>query len=253
MDSSDIEWTADLSSWTDGRFGGHAGMGRWAGGFRTVAFVHSFAAEGAGWFVWTEDGPLFRSGPETGDAGRELANKALVEMIPVKPSLGQVLSEHIRAKLAEPPNPVVRALRALTHTPAQRALVEAEEAVRADMANEARLHPTLLGDIRSAINRHSAENGSNTPDYILADYLLGCLSLFDAATKTREFWYGRDGRFNPGGGSGEVPVDPNWKAPNTSHVQRLTSTDRDESPINPTCVVCGLVEAICTGTVQETS
>lgn len=50
---------------------------------------------------------------------------------------------------------------------------------------------TLRSDIESAINRHCAENASNTPDFILAEYLLGCLDAFDAAVSRREQWYGR--------------------------------------------------------------
>lgn len=39
--------------------------------------------------------------------------------------------------------------------------------------------------LRSLINRHSQENGSDTPDFILADYLVGCLSAFDTAVRRR--------------------------------------------------------------------
>ena len=53
---------------------------------------------------------------------------------------------------------------------------------------------TLLEDIQSAINRHSAENASNTPDFILAQYLERCLAAFDVAVQQRETWYGRDAR-----------------------------------------------------------
>ena len=48
----------------------------------------------------------------------------------------------------------------------------------------------LRTDIETAINRASAENGSNTPDFILADYLTSCLVAFDVATKARDQWYG---------------------------------------------------------------
>lgn len=44
-------------------------------------------------------------------------------------------------------------------------------------------------DLEAVINRHSMENGSNTPDFILATYLINCLENFDAATKCRESWY----------------------------------------------------------------
>lgn len=47
-------------------------------------------------------------------------------------------------------------------------------------------------ELESLINRHSMENNSNTPDFILADYLDGCLQLFDITVERREQWYGRD-------------------------------------------------------------
>lgn len=45
--------------------------------------------------------------------------------------------------------------------------------------------------IEDAVNSHSAENGSDTPDFILAEFLMSCLAAFDAATNSREAWYGR--------------------------------------------------------------
>ena len=46
----------------------------------------------------------------------------------------------------------------------------------------------------SALNRCSAENPSNTPDWILAQYLLGCLAAWNMGVQQRETWYGRDAR-----------------------------------------------------------
>lgn len=43
--------------------------------------------------------------------------------------------------------------------------------------------------IERAINECSAENGSNTPDFILAQFLIDCLLAFDAAVQAREQWY----------------------------------------------------------------
>lgn len=43
----------------------------------------------------------------------------------------------------------------------------------------------LTRDIASAINRHNAEAGSNTPDFVLADFLTGCLAAFDRAVQER--------------------------------------------------------------------
>ncbi len=46
-------------------------------------------------------------------------------------------------------------------------------------------------NIRREINKACAENGSNTPDSILATYLLSCLEAFNAAVNVREEWFGR--------------------------------------------------------------
>ena len=49
----------------------------------------------------------------------------------------------------------------------------------------------LRQDIQRAINCNSAENGSDTPDFILAEYLSDCLAAYDRAVAAREKWYGR--------------------------------------------------------------
>lgn len=46
-------------------------------------------------------------------------------------------------------------------------------------------------DLETIINRHSKENGSDTPDFFLAEYLEGCLDVFDKTVSAREKWYGR--------------------------------------------------------------
>ena len=51
----------------------------------------------------------------------------------------------------------------------------------------------LRKDIEQAINKHSIESGSDTPDFILAEYLTDCLRAFDRATVRREEWYSRKG------------------------------------------------------------
>ena len=45
-------------------------------------------------------------------------------------------------------------------------------------------------ELAALINRYSRENGSNTPDFILAEFLDSCLKAFDLATQCREKWYG---------------------------------------------------------------
>ncbi len=57
----------------------------------------------------------------------------------------------------------------------------------------------LRDDIEAAINSNSAENGSNTPDFLLAEFLTDCLAAFDKAVGSRERWYGRGAAANPEG------------------------------------------------------
>ena len=44
----------------------------------------------------------------------------------------------------------------------------------------------LREDIEHAINCNSAENGSNTPDFILAEFLTDCLAAYNKALVERE-------------------------------------------------------------------
>lgn len=44
-------------------------------------------------------------------------------------------------------------------------------------------------ELEKLINRYSKENGSNTPDFILAEYLILSLEAFDRATTARSKWY----------------------------------------------------------------
>lgn len=43
-------------------------------------------------------------------------------------------------------------------------------------------------ELEILINCHSRENGSNTPDFILADYLADCLTAYDKAVTNRDMW-----------------------------------------------------------------
>jgi hypothetical protein len=54
--------------------------------------------------------------------------------------------------------------------------------------------PDFISELRDLINKHSMENASNTPDFILAQYLTNCLQAWNQATQQRETWYGRDDR-----------------------------------------------------------
>jgi hypothetical protein len=50
--------------------------------------------------------------------------------------------------------------------------------------------PEFEQELRALLNRKSKERGSNTPDYVLADFLCRCLEAFDRATRERERWHG---------------------------------------------------------------
>lgn len=52
-------------------------------------------------------------------------------------------------------------------------------------------------ELEALINRNSKENGSNTPDFMLAEFLTDCLIAFDKTTNLREKWYGRPTDGNP--------------------------------------------------------
>jgi hypothetical protein len=45
--------------------------------------------------------------------------------------------------------------------------------------------------LENLLNEYSMENGSDTPDFILAEYLIKCLENFDHIVSWRERWYGR--------------------------------------------------------------
>jgi hypothetical protein len=49
-------------------------------------------------------------------------------------------------------------------------------------------------ELQRLINRYSKENDSNTPDFILMQYLTACLAAWNTATQQRETWYGRGAR-----------------------------------------------------------
>lgn len=50
---------------------------------------------------------------------------------------------------------------------------------------------TFLQELEKLINKYSKENESNTPDFILADYIVGCLDTYNKTLNAREQWYGR--------------------------------------------------------------
>lgn len=49
-------------------------------------------------------------------------------------------------------------------------------------------------ELANLLNKHSAENLSGTPDFILAGYLAGCLENWNHWTKQRSYWTGEEQR-----------------------------------------------------------
>jgi hypothetical protein len=47
----------------------------------------------------------------------------------------------------------------------------------------------LYEELTKILNMFSIENESNTPDYILALYMLACLRAFNDAVNERTSWY----------------------------------------------------------------
>jgi hypothetical protein len=61
------------------------------------------------------------------------------------------------------------------------------------------LDSEFMQELTKLINMYSLENMSNTPDFILANYIKGCLENFSETVTAREKWYGR----------GPKPIDEN--------------------------------------------
>jgi hypothetical protein len=54
---------------------------------------------------------------------------------------------------------------------------------------DARQRSAFREGLETLINSNSMEGGSDTPDFILADFLSGCLVAFDSAVSHRTRWY----------------------------------------------------------------
>ena len=46
-------------------------------------------------------------------------------------------------------------------------------------------------ELRDLLNRYSMESGSDTPDFILAEFMFRCLLAFNMAVEDRDKWNGR--------------------------------------------------------------
>ncbi len=48
---------------------------------------------------------------------------------------------------------------------------------------------TLEKELMELLNRHSVENASNTPDFILVHFLMTCLVAWNQNTRQRDLWF----------------------------------------------------------------
>lgn len=48
----------------------------------------------------------------------------------------------------------------------------------------------FVDGLRELINGYSMENASDTPDYILTEYLIACLDAYNKAVRKRDNWFG---------------------------------------------------------------
>jgi hypothetical protein len=55
----------------------------------------------------------------------------------------------------------------------------------------------LIKEFSEIINKHSLENDSNTPDFIIARYLVDCLISFHLVQCERIYWYNPEGKGTP--------------------------------------------------------
>ena len=72
-------------------------------------------------------------------------------------------------------------------------LTEGERAVHEnrELRNSPPQPMTFLEELTTLLNRNSMEQRSNTPDFILAEYMLASLRAFETATIARDECYGR--------------------------------------------------------------
>ena len=57
--------------------------------------------------------------------------------------------------------------------------------------NQSDISDEFRDELEALINKHSMENGSDTPDHMLSGYLCYCLQGLDFFVRQREEWYGR--------------------------------------------------------------
>lgn len=44
-------------------------------------------------------------------------------------------------------------------------------------------------ELAALLNKYSQENGGDTPDFLLAEYLISCLATWNTIVKKRDIWW----------------------------------------------------------------
>ena len=78
-------------------------------------------------------------------------------------------------------------------------------------------------ELTSLINSNSLENGSNTPDFILANYLQDCLNAFNKASVWRAKWFSPEG----------VPEGERYTGPSAPFI--MGELSRTPGEVDPPC------------------
>lgn len=55
--------------------------------------------------------------------------------------------------------------------------------------SKSKMDTEFIKELTTLINKHNRENISNTPDFILAEYLMACLDNFEVITNVRTVWF----------------------------------------------------------------
>ena len=91
-------------------------------------------------------------------------------------------------------------------------------------------------ELENLINRHSLENNSDTPDFILAKFLISAFDNFNAAVNEREEWYGRQKHLS------EINLD-NQDNPSTNFLSDINEIPDDVLLIDKQNLIDAINEA----------
>lgn len=85
---------------------------------------------------------------------------------------------------------------------------------------------TFLGELGTVLNRYSKENLSDTPDFVLAQFLNNVLSAYGDAVKKRDKWFGVDMWAHKKGETKTIDTTRNDSA-GAGHSDQTVSVTRD--------------------------